>query len=830
MEIPGYQIIRQIGKGGMATVYLAVQESLDRQVAIKLMSPFLTEDQTFGERFLREAKIVAKLSHPNIIAVYDVGTIEDQYYIAMQYSPGGDLKAKITQGLTEPQAVFITQQIASALQYAHDNGFVHRDVKPANVLFNEHGNACLTDFGVAKATHSATTTLTVAGSVIGTPVYMSPEQARGDDVDNRSDLYSLGVVFFEMLSGQPPFKGDSGVSIAIKHISEPVPKLDSQCAHYQDFINKLLSKNREERFQNGNEIIQELNNIYQHSSGVQTQIMANAVAPALNTGPQSVVTTDATGQPAQLADSMKISQPVSQPRAQATLPPNEQPPRHEPIPTHSKPGPSKPTPLKPTPLKKVPLAITASLLLIVVFLGGLIYFEVDVKKFITSSKPQVTPSSPAAKPNTPPPVSVAVQTEPLKQEMKQESKPSLQKQPPHLSPQPSQRQRQPLQQQETQQTSQPSPQQAKLEKLLQLAETAFDNKRFVYPEKENALDAYREALEIDPQNAVAKQGIRKISDWYVHQSREAINAQQWDLAEQHLSRAKMVEPSHPQLASLITDFNQAHREETIKKQNMQKQVATNQPRAENKVQPKPKTSPTVSTPSTDNSVKHVVTDDSKSSKTVIASTVAKSSSATSGSVTTKPATTKKPVKTESSSRTATEDKPKRQSDKPSGTPARTAAQPEAVAKLDSANSKPPAEEMDQRQRMETLERQIKELNDKATALLAKKDLSIEELEQAHNYYKDIDKLSPHHAKAKAGYTLLVTTCVNLATAKMKRRDYNDARVIVEKGLALDRKNRKLIRLQRRLRKAPQTNLSDTKKSNEAAKERREPERRSFGTF
>lgn len=272
MEIPGYEIVREIGKGGMAKVYLAIQESLDREVAIKVMSPFLNEDATFGERFIREAKIVAQLSHTNIVSVYDAGKIGEHYYLAMEYRPGGDLKQKIAQGLSEQQAVIIMRQIAAALQYAHDKSIVHRDVKPANIIFDQQDHACLTDFGVAKAYGSATTTLTVAGSTIGTPTYMSPEQARGEAIDHRTDLYSLGVVFYEMLSGQPPFHGDSGVTVAIKHISEPVPALDPKFSRYQTFLNKLLAKNPDERWQSANEIIHALDNILQTDSPSPTLV------------------------------------------------------------------------------------------------------------------------------------------------------------------------------------------------------------------------------------------------------------------------------------------------------------------------------------------------------------------------------------------------------------------------------------------------------------------------------------------------------------------------------------------------------------------------------
>ena len=167
MNIEGYTIIRELGKGGMATVYLAIQESFKRKVALKIMAPALTADPTFAERFLREARIVAHLSHPHIEAVYDVGVSHGHHFISMEYHTGGDLTSKITADLTPEAAVDIAKQIASALDYAHANGYVHRDIKPGNVLFSHYGSAILTDFGIAKAADSsnqATAVQEVVGS------------------------------------------------------------------------------------------------------------------------------------------------------------------------------------------------------------------------------------------------------------------------------------------------------------------------------------------------------------------------------------------------------------------------------------------------------------------------------------------------------------------------------------------------------------------------------------------------------------------------------------------------------------------------------------------
>lgn len=254
MKIPGYKIIKELGQGGMATVYLALHEMLEREVAIKVMAPSLGADPSFGERFLREAKIVAKLSHPNVIAVYDVGVSGTHHYIAMEYHKGGELKDKIGNGMEPKHAIEVISQIASALNFAHENGYIHRDVKPENILFSSDGKALLTDFGIARAEESSTK-MTQAGSVIGTPTYMSPEQAQGKPLDGRADLYSLGVVFYEMLTGTPPYTGDSGVSIAVKHMTEPVPQFEGALKKYQSFLDSVMAKDPNDRVQSGKEFI-----------------------------------------------------------------------------------------------------------------------------------------------------------------------------------------------------------------------------------------------------------------------------------------------------------------------------------------------------------------------------------------------------------------------------------------------------------------------------------------------------------------------------------------------------------------------------------------------
>jgi len=253
IEIPGYRILRQLGRGGMATVYLAVQESVQRDVALKIMSPTLLADPDFGERFLREARIAAKLHHRHVVGVHDVGRVGDHHYIAMEYLGGGTVLSEDGSPRPITFSLRVIREIAAALNYAHSKGFVHRDVKPDNILMRDDGSAALTDFGIARAT-DASTSMTRTGTVIGTPHYMSPEQARGRTIDGRADLYSLGIVMYELLVGRVPFHADDSLAVGIMHITQPVPALPEHFESLQPLLDRMLAKQPGDRYQSGAEL------------------------------------------------------------------------------------------------------------------------------------------------------------------------------------------------------------------------------------------------------------------------------------------------------------------------------------------------------------------------------------------------------------------------------------------------------------------------------------------------------------------------------------------------------------------------------------------------
>src|SRR5437016_11696141 len=286
-----YRIVRKLGTGGMADVYLAEDQELGRRVAIKILNDRHAADDSFVERFRREAKNAAGLSHPNIVSVYDRGTAEGTYYIAMEYLDGRSLKELIVSRGPAPvkTSVEYARQILAAVGFAHRHGIVHRDIKPHNVLIGPEGRLKVTDFGIAR---SGASQMTEVGSIIGTAQYLSPEQARGSPVDQTSDLYSVGVVLYELLTGQVPFTGDTPVEIAMKHLSavpEPPSAKRSEIPRDLDLVVlRALAKDPSERYQSAEEMDADLRRI---NRGVAISPVTEEAATAIiSRPPPSAVT------------------------------------------------------------------------------------------------------------------------------------------------------------------------------------------------------------------------------------------------------------------------------------------------------------------------------------------------------------------------------------------------------------------------------------------------------------------------------------------------------------------------------------------------------------
>jgi serine/threonine-protein kinase PpkA len=276
-QIPGYSVEREIGRGGMARVYLAVQRKFGRLVAIKLVSSEFSDRPDFGVRFVREARIVSQLHHPGIVQVYDAGVSGDCYYMVMEYLRGGDLNRCLERGLSMQAAVDVVKDIARALDFAHAKGYIHRDIKPENILFREDGSALLSDFGIAALFGDDTPH---DGKVLGTPEYMSPEQAMGRPLDGRSDIYSLGVVFFRVLTGDVPYHADSAVEIGLKHMQEPIPRLPGYLSQFQGIVDRFLAKRPDNRFQSGAEIVTALEQLKVDGKLPNSVIKTQAVTTA----------------------------------------------------------------------------------------------------------------------------------------------------------------------------------------------------------------------------------------------------------------------------------------------------------------------------------------------------------------------------------------------------------------------------------------------------------------------------------------------------------------------------------------------------------------------
>ncbi len=300
ITIEGYEIGERIGRGGMAEVYRARHLRLDRDVAIKVMLRHYSDDPDFAERFMREARIAAQLNHPNIAQIYDVDSSNDHLFIAMELVTGGDLTRTLQQEPSKDAAINIFAQLCDALDYAHQKGYIHRDIKPANILFRDNGSLALSDFGIARAIHS-NTHMTMTGTVIGTPSYMSPEQAQGFTLDSRSDLYSVAVIAYQFITGHLPYQADSSISLAIKHVRDPIPTLPGALAPMQDFFNTALAKEPEQRFPNGqtfiNAFTQALQNVDTKSYTEFTTLLVADRAEAAKTVMQSAPPRPATPPP-----------------------------------------------------------------------------------------------------------------------------------------------------------------------------------------------------------------------------------------------------------------------------------------------------------------------------------------------------------------------------------------------------------------------------------------------------------------------------------------------------------------------------------------------------
>ncbi|MDZ7925219.1 MAG: protein kinase [Marinagarivorans sp.] len=575
LHIPGYKITKILGKGGMATVYLAVQEIFEREVALKVMAKGLTEDPSFGQRFMREAQIVSKLAHPNIVTVYDVGVHDGTYYLSMEYISGSDLK-HARKELNFLHKIAIVKQIASALDVAGAKGYVHRDIKPENIMVESATRrAVLMDFGIARASE-ADVSVTQAGTAIGTPHYMSPEQAKGLEVDTRADLYSLGVVLFYIITGYVPFEGDSAVAIGIRHITEAIPELPAHLKDMQWFIDKSMAKSPDQRFQSGAEFIAALDSIDLDYIAKN----ANRLGNSADAAPLDSPTIISEAPVHRYGDSSRRNEPES---FTLSFQINEAAPilnirwplymalsivtllaasgvylvaTYEPTPIENAAtilanssahaalgnlilGKTSPlTPAQEARAERLGAAIEASLKTIHLQTGQ--YDDVEVTKVVGFYREllQLTPNNPA----------VINKLNDLATALTAELDPRFNRGdfkeaqrilasiitlfPKYESPE--------LKRARSQMT-----QRSKLEDLLAKGQRAWNQEQLVEPMDDNANDYYQAALALAPDLIPAKEGITNIAQYYVAQSQKALRNAEPALARQAIHLALTVLPSYP---------------------------------------------------------------------------------------------------------------------------------------------------------------------------------------------------------------------------------------------------------------------------------------------
>ncbi|GIX35406.1 MAG: hypothetical protein KatS3mg126_1185 [Lysobacteraceae bacterium] len=475
IEIPGYTVLGEIGRGGMATVYRARQILLDREVALKVMAPQLARDDTHAQRFLQEARMLAALNHPNIVQVFDIGkTAEGLHYFSMQLLPGGDFATRLREGMSEVELVRVLVAVAGALGFAHRRGYVHRDVTPANILFDAHDQPVLTDFGIARALAS-TSRITQAGLSIGTSHYMSPEQARGVEVDHRSDIYSLGVLVFEAVVGHPPYEGEDGFAVAFAHVHDPLPRVPEEVARWQPLIDRAMAKDPAERFADCDAFLAELARIAPEEYREATGAAAPPAAGAFPAAASAAGAGEAGGGPAP---------PPRPPRAGRRTQDGEAPP--------------------PRWVLAV-LAGGALLCLILLVLGFLQWREPRR----VAANPARQEARPAAKPSPPAPAPVqrAAATAPAAVD---ENEPAPAEEEP-LAADP--------EADGDVASGLAHTVQDPVAQLLALAAANIRAQRYTTPPVTNALDRYRLVLQIEPGNKDALQGIARVASIYLDLAR-----------------------------------------------------------------------------------------------------------------------------------------------------------------------------------------------------------------------------------------------------------------------------------------------------------------------
>jgi serine/threonine-protein kinase PpkA len=563
MDIKGYKIQDQIGQGGMAIVYRAIQESLDRPVALKVMNPLFAENPQFTKRFLAEGRLLASLHHNNIITIYDIGVCDNLHYISMEYVDGGDLKQRIREGITPLTALDYTITIGSCLQVAHAAKIVHRDVKPVNILFRSDDTLLLTDFGIAKQLIGRKN-ITVTGSLVGSPYYLSPEQALGGDIDGRSDIYSLGILLFEMLMGKRPFDGDSQIDVALKHIEGNLPTLPPRLSHFQPLLDKMTAKQKHDRFRDARSMIQEaqkLRDSHQWDNGDNDVVEHQSFSgfddtTVLYVGDEDEILNE---------HAVQARRPVSAPdsRVQESQQQTKKPFKAHPQASDQPVGQNDNHSISKIFGSVKMGGIAAGLCVLALFTTlltvGLPDFPGKTNKTDVRQEKNAfhkTPIQPETiQPETPPskPIEHTFVEYPQTAELIQydESEP---RQPVNLDMQPINIQPEPIKQPNPAKQMALDDGHAKIDRLLTEAQRALSEYRLTTPAGNNAYDYYQQVLLAEPENSEANQGVSHIADRYLQLARSALQAEQSQKAELYVERGLQVKKDHAGLLALRVEL------------------------------------------------------------------------------------------------------------------------------------------------------------------------------------------------------------------------------------------------------------------------------------
>jgi serine/threonine-protein kinase PpkA len=559
MKIPGYTIERQIGQGGMAMVYYAIQESLGRPVALKVMNPLFADSAEFSQRFVNEGRMLAAARHSHIVTIYDIGISDTGlHYISMEYVDGGDLQQRIRHGLPPETALEYVITLSSCLTTAHAVRIVHRDIKPVNILFRHDGTLLLTDFGVAKQL-TTIEELTATGNMVGSPHYLSPEQALGRPIDGRSDIYSLGIVLYEMLVGVRPFEGSSAIDVALKHINSPLPRLPHGLEHFEPLLEKMTAKNPDNRFRDAASLGQAAQHLHDigvwHDSRASMSTFATQAASPPSAGRQGPLGEGETSERTIVDRTTLVG------LAETVILPAQDRPEATSYVRGSK------------HWRLIALAggLTLAMVIGIVMAIGGRPAERDAL-----GPPALIPSTPAQPTAAVPSVS-AIPPEPITF-----PQPPMESAPPTMAgaPAPDTVPIQPVEAvpplQQDQDAPAPFRDQEQIDALLHTAQAALADTRLALPADNSAYYYYQKVLELDPDNSQARDGVMHIAERYLALAQKAVEKGQYMKAKHYVQLGLSVQSEHPDLVSLDSRLKGLEKKSAPSSQRVTQQGPTEQ--------------------------------------------------------------------------------------------------------------------------------------------------------------------------------------------------------------------------------------------------------------